>query len=210
MDHHLATEPPGSSALLAMNELAKSHRDHARYYASAPHERAAVLRQHADSLRALADQWSLPGTPPSLSTLRRSLWLIADEAAGNGAWLDAAMESSWDEAASLIELDEFADVLEVRHRIIANDWQAALLDGLAAKLLRRALDILESVDAIPTARRDPTSITASANRLRGAAAIIARAAELLDDAAALGAENERHWSVVRGRIRELAVTEDGP
>ncbi len=168
-----------------------------------------MLRQHADSLLALASQWSKPEAPPSLTTLRRSLWLIADDAAGNGAWLDAAMESSWEEAASLIELDEFADVLEERHRIIANDWQAALLDGLAARLLRRALDILESVDALPTAWRDQTSITASANRLRGAAAIIARAAELLDDAAALGEENERHWSVVRGRMRELGATEDG-
>ena len=105
-----------------------------------------MLRQYADSLFTLASRWPVSGTVPSLSELRRSLWLIADEAAGNGAWLDAAMESSWDEAASLIALDEFADVIEDRHRIIANDWQAALLDGLAARMLRRALDILDSVD----------------------------------------------------------------
>ncbi len=60
------------------------------------------------------------------------------------------MESSWVEAELLLDIPELADVLGERHRIIANDWQAALLSGLVAKLLRRADDLLDRVELIPS------------------------------------------------------------
>jgi hypothetical protein len=204
MDHPAAMTPVAPSPLLAaIGDLEKCHRDHVRYHTSAPRERADVLRRHADALVDVADRWATTGAPDPLATLRFDLSQIADDAAENGAWLEDAMESSWDAADSLLPLDEFADVLAERHRIIANDWQAALLDRLAGSLLRRACEILETVDDGSEPWRDPSEVAASLHRLRAAAEIVGRAAELLHEAAALGAENEQRWSVVRRRMEEL-------
>lgn len=52
-------------------------------------------------------------------------------------------ESSWAVAAALIEIDDLADLLGERHRIIANDWQAACMNRVHSHLLDRAADIVE-------------------------------------------------------------------
>ena len=203
----------------AVTELAKCHRDHARYCASAPSEHAAVLQHDAAALHALAGgssptpvPWGSASRPTTdvlpIATLKRDLWLIADEAAGSGAWLEAAMESSWDAAESLVRLDEFADVLGERHHIIANDWQAAALRNLVAKLLRRVVDILDVVELEPERPRGAAISDATAERLASAARMVDHAADLLAESAALSAENERRWSVVRNRLGELAQTGD--
>jgi len=214
MDRPFATDQPVPSRLdTAMSDLTRCQHDHERYYISAPRERAAVLQRHAHALLELAGRPST-STPAEASTafeaLKRDLWLIGDAAEENGAWLEAAMETSWDAATSLIALDELADVIGERHRIIANDWQAALLDGLAAKLLRRAVEILASVELDPVESRYRTETTASASRLKSAAAIIGRAASLLDDAAELGDDNEWRWSLVRSHVRNLVGAHGTP
>jgi hypothetical protein len=207
MNRQLTADRDAPSLLhAAMSDLAKCQQDHERYYASAPRERAAVLQRHAHCLLELAGR-SSTSTPAeasiSFGALKRDLWLIGDVAEENGAWLEAAMESSWEAATSLIALDELADVIGERHRIIANDWQAALLDGLVAKLLRRAGELLDSVELDPAESRYPTETTASASRLKSAAAIVGRAASLLDDAAELGADNEWRWALVQSHVRRL-------
>ena len=68
-------------------------------------------------------------------------------------WLARAMESSWDVAAALVGIDGLADVLGERHRIIANDWQAATMNTVMSRLLDRAADILDRVDFAPAALR---------------------------------------------------------
>jgi hypothetical protein len=201
----------------AVMELWKCHRDHARYYASAPSEHTEVLQRDAAALRARAGQssphpmpWGSAPRPTQdvvpIATVKRDLWLIADEAAGSGAWLEAAMESSWDAAESLVPLDEFADLLGERHHIIANDWHAAVLRNLVAKLLRRAVDILDAVEREPAPPGEVVVDSTTAERLAGAAQIVGHAADLLAESSVLRAENERRWSVVRRRLRELAST----
>jgi len=44
--------------LTAVLNLSKYHRDHEKYYSSAPREQAVVLQRHARTLQALADRWS--------------------------------------------------------------------------------------------------------------------------------------------------------
>ena len=44
--------------LEAMMNLTKFHREHEKFYASAPREFAVTLQRHARTLQALADQWS--------------------------------------------------------------------------------------------------------------------------------------------------------
>ena len=70
------------------------------------------------------------------------------------------MQASWDMAAALIGIDGLADLLGERHRIIANDWQAAHMNTLMSHLLDRAADILEQTDFTPK----PCAPTSSARR----------------------------------------------
>ena len=151
------------------------------------------------------------GEPAEIAKLKRDLRLLSEDAAATGEWLAAAMEASWAAAESLLDIDELADVLGERHRIIANDWQAALLSGLVAKLLRRAVDILDRIAFDPThLRQDLAGTNVSAKRLYSAAEIVSHAADVLSDSAALDGDNERRWRVFRGRVRTLLTTSDAP
>lgn len=49
---------PQSRLLQAIMNLATFHRDHEKFYATAPRERAVALQRHARTLQALADRWS--------------------------------------------------------------------------------------------------------------------------------------------------------
>ena len=51
-------------------------------------------------------------------------------------------------------IDGLADLLGERHRIIANDWQAAHMNTLTSRLPDRAADILEQIDFTHKALRD--------------------------------------------------------
>ncbi len=53
---------------------------------------------------------------------------------------------SWDVAVALLDMVELADLVGERHRIIANDWQAAPMSTLAGRLLARAAGVLDHVD----------------------------------------------------------------
>ena len=58
--------PPLLDAAL---NLSRVHREHEKFYASSPRERAVTLQRHARTLHALADHWSraAPSTAPPLS-----------------------------------------------------------------------------------------------------------------------------------------------
>jgi hypothetical protein len=58
-----------SPLLDAVLNLSRYHREHEKFYASAPRERAVVLQCHARTLHALADRWATatPSTVPALS-----------------------------------------------------------------------------------------------------------------------------------------------
>jgi len=47
-----------NALLQAILNLSKYHRDHEKFYSSAPREQAVVLQRHARTLQALADRWS--------------------------------------------------------------------------------------------------------------------------------------------------------
>ena len=88
-----------------------------------------------------------------LRRLKREVGLLADDSEQGGAWLAQAMEQAWEIAGSLAAYPALADLLGERHRIIANDWQSAGMQALIARLLRRALDLLNRVDFSPAALR---------------------------------------------------------
>lgn len=227
----------------AIGNLSRYHREHEKFYASAPREQAVQLQRHARALLALADRWSTvdpdrhtpfspyegapdlnataaiqldgilfmegEGEPTEITHLTRDLRTLADDAAAIGEWLATAMAASWAMAETLLDFDALAAVLGHRHRIIANDWQAAGLSALAGRLVARAADILDHIDFSPAAlRADLDGERTSAKRLYSAAEIIDHAADLLSASAALDNDNEPRWRAFRAAVLDArAATE---
>jgi hypothetical protein len=232
------TEAAGAvdpALLEAMLNLTTYHREHEKFYASAPREQAVVLQRHARSLQALADTWATAapparaalspfegaedlnspaaiqldgvlfmegeGRPAEITHLIRDLRTCAEDQRAIGEWLAAAMDSSWAVAAVVVSADGLADVLGERHRIIANDWQAAGMASLVGRVLDRAADILDRVDFTPAAlRADLADGRVSVGLLYSAAELVAHAADLLSESAGLVHGNERRWRVFHERV----------
>lgn len=224
--------------LEAIVNLSRYHREHEKYYASAPREQAVQLQRHARALLALADLWSEAtpssravlspfegapdlnagaavqldgvlfmegeGEPAEITHLERDLSTIAADAAEIGEWLSSAMEASWAMAGALVDVEGLAEVLGERHRIIANDWQAASLSNLAGKIVARAVDVLDRIDFSPAAlRADLAGERVAPRRLYSAAEMLNHAADLFSESAGLDNDNERRWRVFRARVLEL-------
>ena len=150
------------------------------------------------------------GRPPEMAHLIRDLRNAAEEQKATGEWLAKAMESSWAVAAALVEIDGLADMLGERHRIIANDWQAAAMNTVMSHLLDRAADILEHVDFSPAAlRADLAAGRTSVGLAYSAAEMISHAADLCSDSAGLVHENERRWRTFRHRVGEVLAADRG-
>jgi len=230
--------PDPSPLLEAMANLAAFHRDHEKYYGSAPREIAVRLQRHARALQALADRWATAspsdrqpfspyegaqdlnasaalqldgvlfmegeGEPAEIAGLKRELRSLAVDAAAIGEWLAAAMEASWSVATALLVIEELADQIGERHRIIANDWQAAGMNTIIASVLDRAADVLDSVDFSPAAlRADIAGDRVAPRRLYSAAEMIGHAADLYSDSAGLVHSNERRWRIFRSCVLPL-------
>jgi hypothetical protein len=150
------------------------------------------------------------GRPAEISHLIRDLRNAAEDQKVTGEWLAKAMESSWAVAAALIEIDDLADMLGERHRIIANDWQAATMNSVQSHLMDRAADILEHVDFTPAAlRADLADGQISTGLLYSAAEMISHAADLCSDSAGLVHDNERRWRTFRHRVGQVLAAQDG-
>jgi hypothetical protein len=142
--------------------------------------------------------------PTEIAQLKRNLEALAADWEAGGAWLSAAMEKGWAVAGSLAEYPELADLLGERHRIIANDWQAAADQTLIARLLGRALEILGRVNFSPAAlREDLAGNRRSAAYLYSASELLDRAADLAVESASRVHDNERRWRIFAERVREL-------
>jgi hypothetical protein len=142
--------------------------------------------------------------PVELTRAKRDLRTIGDDAVETGAWLTAAMEGTWDAAVALMGYPELADLLGDRHRIIANDWQAASMSSLVGRLLHRAVDVLDQVDLSPTAlRADLEGARSSPGYVYSTVELLDRAADLLSDSAGLVHDNERRWRVFRERVATI-------
>jgi hypothetical protein len=95
------------------------------------------------------------GRPAEITKLIRDLRTLGDDAHATGEWLATAMQASWNMAAALVPIDGLADVLGERHRIIANDWQAANMTTLAGRVLHRAAEC-STAPTSPQQRCAPT------------------------------------------------------
>lgn len=141
------------------------------------------------------------GEPVELTRLKRDLRTMAGDAIETGSWLSSAMEATWEAASALVGYPELADLLGDRHRIIANDWQAASMSSLAGRLLHRAVDVLDQIDLKPGAlRQDLDGPRSSAPFLYSSVELIDRASDLLSDSAGLVHDNERRWRGFRARL----------
>jgi hypothetical protein len=227
----------------AVLNLSRFHREHEKFYASSPREKAVTLQRHARVLHALADRWTNvavstapplspyagavdlndpaalqlegvlfmegEGEPAELTHLIRDLRTTAEDYSGTGDWLANAMQASWDIAAALVDVPDLEDVLGDRHRIIVNDWLAADMSVLIARLLSRAADILDSIDFTPAAlRSDLAGPRRAAGLVHSAAELLNRAADLCSDSAGLVNDNERRWRTFRQRVTTITGATD--
>jgi hypothetical protein len=141
------------------------------------------------------------GEPVEVTRIKRDLRTSGDDSIETGTWLASAMEGTWEAAAALIAYPQLADLLGDRHRIIANDWQAASMSSLAGRLLHRSVDVIDQVDFSPAAvRADLDGDRTYARLLHSAAELIDRAADLLSDSAGLVHDNERRWRIFHERV----------
>jgi hypothetical protein len=144
------------------------------------------------------------GEPGEIAALQRELRTIGADSAAAGAWLSTAMESAWACATQVLDIDELADLLGERHRIIANDWQGSSVLTLVGHMLGRAADLLDHVDFSPGAvRADLRGARTTVGSLHSSAEIVDRAADLLCDFGGLVHDNERRWRVFRARVATL-------
>jgi hypothetical protein len=144
------------------------------------------------------------GEPAELKRLKRDLEAVAADSEETAAWLSQAMEQAWGIAGALASYPALADLLGERHRIIANDWQSAAILTMVGRLLRRALDLLTTVDFSPTVlRADLEGERSSAAYLYSASELLDRGADLLAESAVLVHDNERRWRVFAERVDAL-------
>lgn len=150
------------------------------------------------------------GEPAEIARMKREMRSLAEDQATIGSWLADAMAVTWEAGKALLEYPELADQLGERHRIIANDWQAAEMSQLAGRMLMRALDLLERVDFTPRAlRADLAGPRRVPGYLHSAVELIGRAADLLSDSAGLVRDNERRWRIFRVRVEALVAGAQG-
>jgi hypothetical protein len=144
------------------------------------------------------------GEPAEITRMKRDLVAMSEASLATGSWLATAMEGSWEAAAALLAYEGLADLLGERHRIIANDWQAAAMSALAGRLLARAVDVLGTVDFSPAALRADLDGPRTAPRyLYSATELLDRSADLLSDSAGLVHDNERRWRLFHVRVLEI-------
>jgi hypothetical protein len=151
------------------------------------------------------------GEPTEITRLKRDLRTIADDMIETGTWLATAMETSWEAVTALVGYPELADLLGDRHRIIANDWQAASMSVLAGRILRRGVELLDTVDLTPASvRADLEGTRIYPAVMHSAVELLDRAADLLSDSAGLVHDNERRWRVFRSRVLPLMQGRPAP
>lgn len=144
------------------------------------------------------------GEPAEIARIKRELAALAATNEQIGPWLAKAMEAAWGAAEALLRYPELADLLGVRHRIIAGDWEAAMLTQLTDRHLARAGATLDRIDFAPAAlREDLRGERRAPGYLYSASELIDQAADFCTRSAVLVHENERRWRVFRKRVEEL-------
>lgn len=144
------------------------------------------------------------GEPTEVTQLKRDLGNIGEDFEKSGVWLSKAMENSWKAAAQLIKIPKLEDVLGERHRIIINDWQAANLSSLVAKLIQRSLLILNQIDFNPESiRTDISTKRRYPELLYSSSELLDRAADLSSKFAILVHDNERRWRVFHNKVQRI-------
>jgi hypothetical protein len=142
--------------------------------------------------------------PAEISRIKRDIEDLASGVEEIGDWLEKAMAQSWQVAGALVDYPALAGVLGERHQIIVNDWQAAALQKMIGRVLRRSLDMLSGLDFAPTeVRADLSGPRNSVAYLLSASELIDRAADLLAQSATLVHENERRWRTFAARVDEI-------
>jgi len=135
----MTADPPAAEnpLLAAVLNLSHFHKEHERFYSSAPLETALRLQRHARSLQALADRWTTatPGTRTALSPYEGAEDLNSEAAIALDGVLFLEGEGRPAEVTAMIaelraDADGFADIGAWLATAMQASWAmaAALLD----------------------------------------------------------------------------------
>ena len=150
------------------------------------------------------------GEPAELAKLKRDLSGLAEEHEQGGAWLGEAMDRSWAAASQLTGVRPLADVLGDRHRIIINNWRMASASELIARLLRRAVELMEATELTPRAiRADLAAAAVTPGHLLAVAELLDTASELSTEAGLRVLDSEPRWRRFSDRLATLEDTGAG-
>jgi hypothetical protein len=166
-----------SQLLDAVLNLSRFHREHEKFYASAPRDRAVTLQRHARTLHALADQWAkaVPLTEAPLSPFAGAEDLNAAAALQLDGVLFMEGEGRPAELVRLIsELRTTADEYASTGDWLANAMQASW--DVAAALV----DIPGLEDLLGDRHRIIANDWLAANTTALIARMLVRAADILD------------------------------
>lgn len=139
---------PPQEFLEAMADLARVRGGHEKAYAQAPLRQALELRSASRALKTLASRWR--EVDPAEHSAPVPLAAAEDINAPSLVAENGFMEGNGKPAEGASP----PDFLGERHRIIGNDWQAACMSSLAARLIHRALELLGKIDFSPSALRE--------------------------------------------------------
>lgn len=143
--------------------------------------------------------------PSEIERMKRDLRAMADDFRKTGEWLSKAMEAAWETARALLPVAGLEAVLGERHRIIANDWQAAAMNSLMAQLIDRAMEIVDQLKFSPQAiRADLAGPRSYPVKMLSSVELLDRAATLATESAALVRDNDRRWRVFRAAVEVAA------
>ncbi len=88
--------------------------------------------------------------PAEITSIIRELRTVGEGSVATGTWLAEAMENTWATATILLGYEQLSDLVGDRHRIIANDWQAAVRSVASrAVCCSAAADVLDAIDFTP-------------------------------------------------------------
>jgi hypothetical protein len=202
-----------SPLLDAVLNLSRFHREHEKFYASAPRERGVILQRHARTLHGLADRWSTtaPSTAAALSPYAGADDLNDAAALQLEGVLFMEGEGRPAELASMIRdlrgtADDYAATGEWLATAMQASWDiaAALVDipGLEGVLGDRhriiandwlaantsaliARQLVRAADILDTVDFAPAALRADLAGPRRAAALLHSAAEIINRAADL-------------------------
>lgn len=146
------------------------------------------------------------GEPSEIRAMKGKLQGLARAWTDMGGWLAGKMEAAW-QREQVVFGASLGDVAQARFSITVTNWRGAREMQLAGRLLKRVLDVLQTIDFSPAALR--ANLPEAGQRLLESSWELSMAAQVMARSAADLAENDRNWTAYLDGIPASSVGGSG-